>query len=59
MDSVIAFEWIQHVGIESKKIVQNKVRENANLDKWRHIQDETENIADLPIRGCLPEVLRR
>ena len=59
VDSAVALHWIQNWEKEYKQYVQdraNECRGNTPGALYRHIPG-TENIADLPSRGCTPDVL--
>ena len=59
IDSAVALHWIQNLGRVYKQYVQDRAdecRRNAPNALFRHIPG-TENSADLPSRGCTPDVL--
>lgn len=56
-DSAVALHWIARVDRAYKKYVDTrvkKIRELVPIDVWKHVPG-TENIADLPSRGCNPD----
>ena len=60
-DSAVALHWIQNVTKTYKQYVETRVAEIRSLvpaDIWRHIPG-SENAADLPSRGCIPEHLEK
>ena len=61
IDSAVALHWIQNLGGGYKQYVQDRADEckhNTPNALFRHIPG-TENSADLPSRGCTPDVLEQ
>ena len=61
IDSAVALHWIQNLGGGYKQYVQDRAdecRHNTPNALFRHIPG-TENSADLPSRGCTPDVLEQ
>ena len=58
-DSAVALHWVVNNDRTYKQYVENrvkKIRNNSTLKGWRHVAG-TDNIADLPSRGCTPDQL--
>ena len=56
-DSAVALHWIVNKDRNYKQFVDNRVseiRKKSSSNDWRHVPG-TENIADLPSRGCTPD----
>ena len=59
-DAEVVLNWIQKKQKVFKQFVQNRVceiRDNVSIESWYHVSG-TENIADLPSRGCIPQRLQ-
>ena len=58
-DGEIVLNWIQRENRDYKQFIQNRVleiRRYTPIESRHHVQG-TENIADLPSRGCYPRHL--
>ena len=58
-DAEVVLNWVQRKDKMYKQFVQNRVveiRKHVPGDSWYHVPG-TENIADLPSRGCTPKKL--
>ena len=60
-DAEVVLNWVQRKDKMYKQFVQNRVveiRKHVPGDSWYHVPG-TENIADLPSRGCTPKKLEK
>ena len=58
-DAEIVLNWVQNEDKEYKQFVQNRmteIRKRIPIESWFHVPG-TENISDLPSRGCFPKTL--